>query len=482
MTKGSDDRRRWLALGVLSIGQLMVALDGTVVNVALPTIQRDLHFSQASLAWVVNAYLITFGGLLLLAGRLGDLIGRKRLFLIGLGAFSASSALCGAATSSGVLVAARFLQGASAAMMSAMVLGILSPMFPDPKERTRALSVFAAVTLAGASLGLPLGGALIELSWHWIFFINLPFGLAALFVSSRLLEPQEGLGIRAGADILGGLLVTVVPMLVVYALIQTSSKGWASVETNGLFGTAIVLVVFFVFIESRMRTPLIPLGIFRHRNLITATLIRFFYLMGAFSLNFLGSEFLQSVLGYSPFDVGLAFLPNSILIAVISLFWVPRLLSRVGTKPLIVLGVTMNVAGLLLMSRAPVHSHFISDILPPLMLIGAGVALTFTPTVGLALSDVAPSEAGLVSGFTNVAIQMGGSFGIALFASVSAGRTTHLLAHRVGRPEALTTGFHLGFQVAAACESIALLTAILMLKSRRAGEVTIEPDVLRVLE
>jgi EmrB/QacA subfamily drug resistance transporter len=477
-------RRRWLALVVLSVGQLMVALDATVVNVALPTIQRELHFSQASLAWVVNAYLITFGGLLLLAGRLGDLVGRKRLFLIGLGAFCASSMLCGVASSAAMLVASRFLQGASAAMMSSMVLGTLSPMFPEPKERTRALSVFAAVTLGGASLGLPIGGGLIELSWHWIFFINVPFGLTALVMSARLLEPHVGLGIREGADVLGALLVTSAPMLVVYALIETSGDGWGSVETIGLFAGSAALVGLFVFVESHVRTPLIPLRIFRHHNLVSANIVRFLYPIGAFGLNFIGSQYLQFVVGYNPLRSGLAFIPNSLLIGVISLLGVPVLLGRVGPKPLILTGLTLIIGGLLVFSRAPVHAHYVTDVLPALLLIGTGFALVFTPTVGVALSDVAPDEAGLVSGLTNVSVQMGGSIGVALLASVSASRTTRLLAEHVSRTAARAAGYHFGFRVAAVCSAVALAVAVVALRPRSAAgvELTDRSDALPVLE
>jgi EmrB/QacA subfamily drug resistance transporter len=464
----------------------MVVLDSTVVNVALPTIQRQLHFSPASLAWVVNSYLITFGGLLLLGGRLGDLIGRKRLFLIGLGAFSATSLLCGLSPTAGVLVAARFLQGASAASMSSMVLGSLSPMFPDPRERTRALSVFAAVTMGGAALGLPLGGALTELlSWHWIFFINVPIGATALLLSSRLLEPHAGLGIRAGADILGALLVTAAPMLIVYALIETSTSGWGSFQTIALFLVAIALGFIFVIVESRVRTPLVPLHVFKNRNLVSANVVRLLFPMGAFGLNFLGSQFLQHVVGYSPLRTGLAFLPNSLSIALVSLVVVPYLIRRTGAKPLILAGLVLVSMGLALFSRAPVHSDYAINILPITLLIGVGLGLVFTPSVGVALSDVAPAEAGLVSGLTNVSIQIGGSIGVALLASTAAARTAHLLTQRVARPQALAEGFHLGFVVAAVCPGLAFVAAVLLLKSHRAGmeaDTIAQAEALTILE
>lgn len=485
-TRTAGERRRWRALVVLSIGQLMVVLDSTVVNVALPTIERQLHFAPASLAWVVNSYLITFGGLLLLGGRLGDLIGRKRVFLIGLAAFSATSLLCGLSPSAGVLVGARFLQGAAAALMSSMVLGTLSPMFPDPKERTKALSVFAAVTMGGAALGLPLGGALTELlSWHWIFFINIPIGAAAFILSARLLDSHAGLGIRAGADVVGALLVTTAPMLVVYALVETSTKGWGSVQTIALFLIALALVAIFIAVESRVRTPLIPLGVFKNRNLVSANVVRLLFPMGAFGLNFLGSQFLQHVVGYSPLRTGLAFLPNSLSITVVSLAVVPTLIRRTGPKPLVLMGLVLISSGLLLLSRAPLHSGYDADILPSTLLIGMGLGLVFTPSVGIALSNVAPAEAGLVSGLTNVSVQMGGSLGVALLASSSAARTAHLLAQGVAKPEALAGGFHLGFVVAAACPAVAFLAAALLLQSRGAAieaEAMARAEAVTILE
>jgi EmrB/QacA subfamily drug resistance transporter len=484
--RAGRERRRWQALVVLSVGQLMVVLDSTVVNVALPTIERQLHFSPASLAWVVNSYLITFGGLLLLGGRLGDLIGRKRLFLIGLGAFSATSLLCGLAPNAGVLVAARFLQGASAASMSSMVLGSLSPMFPDQRERTRALSVFAAVTMGGAALGLPLGGTLTELlSWHWIFFINVPIGVTALILSVRLLDAHAGLGIRAGADILGALLVTTAPMLVVYALIQTSTTGWGSFQTVALFLVALGLGVIFVIVETRVRTPLIPLRVFKNRNLVSANVVRLLFPMGAFGLNFLGSQFLQHVVGYSPLRTGLAFLPNSLSLAVVSVVAVPYLMRHTGAKPLILTGLVLVAAGLALFTRAPVHADYVVNILPVTLLIGVGLGLIFTPSVGVALSDVAPAEAGLVSGLTNVSVQMGGSIGVALLASTSAARTAHLLAQGVASPQALAAGFHLGFVVAAVCPAIAFVAAAFLLRSRRGGmeaDAIARAEALTILE
>lgn len=460
----------------------MVVLDGTVVNVALPTIQRDLHFSQASLAWVVNSYLITFGGLLLFGGRLGDLIGRKRLFLIGLATFSMTSLLCGVSPNAELLVAARFLQGGGAALVASMVLGMVSPLFPDPKQRTRALSIFAAVTMGGAALGLPLGGVLTELlSWHWIFFINIPIGVIALILSSRLLEPHVGLGIRAGADVLGAVLVTATPMVIVYALIGTSTDGWGSTQTLVLLLGALGLVAAFIVVEARVRTPLIPLHIFRHRNVLAANVVRLIFYMGAFALNFLGTQFMQHVLGYSPMRAGLAFLPNTISVAVISLAVVPVLVWRTGPKPLILTGLLCGSAGLLLFSRAPVGASYVANILPCTLLLGMGIGLVFTTTVAVALSEALPTEAGVASGLTNVSVQMGVSIGVALLASISASRTAHLIAQGMTKRGALAGGFHLGFLVASGLAIVALVVAALLIRTPR-QEVVARTAVLTVLE
>jgi EmrB/QacA subfamily drug resistance transporter len=459
-------RRRWIVLVVLCVGQLMIILDATVVNVALPTIQRQLHFSQASLAWVINAYLLTFGGLLLLAGRLGDLIGRKQVFLVGLGAFTLSSMLCGLAPTAGVLVAARFVQGASAAMVASMVLGIIAPMFPLPDERTKALSIFAFVAVGGGSLGLVIGGAVTELlSWHWIFFINVPVGAAALLLGQRLLETQPGAGIRAGADVLGGLCVTSAPMLIVYGLINAGSHAWGSALTVGpLLGSAVVAAMF-VWIEARVRTPLVPLRIFRHRNLVSASVVRALFPMGAFGFNFLGALYLQHVLGYSPLRTGLAFLPGSAVTGVISLALIPWLVRRVGLKALVITGLVLVTGGLIAFTPVPLHARFASNILPTMLLTGAGFGVLFMPSVAIAMSDVAADEAGLASGFTNVAAQLGASVGIAALATISAGRTAHLLARHHPASAALVGGYRLGLAVAAGCTTASLLAAVLLLRS-----------------
>jgi EmrB/QacA subfamily drug resistance transporter len=451
---------------VLCVGQLMIALDATVVNVALPSIQRELHFSAASLAWVLNAYLLTFGGLLLLAGRIGDLIGRKNVFLAGLALFVASSMLCGLASSAAVLIVARFVQGAGAAMVAAMVLGILAPTFPERHERTVALSVFAFVAVGGNSLGLVLGGALTDLlSWHWIFFINLPFGILSLVFATRLLEQVPGVGLQEGADVLGALLVTIAPSLAVYGLINAGSDGWGSLRTLGPLAAALTVAAVFVPVERRVRAPLIPLSIFRHRGLVSATTVRMIFPMGGFGFNFLGAQYLQRVLGYNPLVTGLAFLPGSFVTAIISLTMIRWLMRRFGPKSLVVAGLALVTVGLGTFVPAPVHASFALNVLPVMLLTGAGFGILFMPSISIAMSDVAPNETGLASGLTNVAPQIGASVSVAALATFSASRTTALLAHHQAARVALSGGYRLGIFLAACCTAASLVVALILLRS-----------------
>lgn len=478
----ASERRRWVILIVLCIGQLMIVLDSTVVYVALPIIQHHLHFTQSSLAWVVNAYLLTFGGLLLLAGRLGDLIGRTQVFLIGLGAFTVASLLCGLAPTAVVLVSARFVQGASAAMVASMVLGIISPMFPDPKERTLAFSVFAFVAIGGAALGLVLGGVLTELiNWHWIFFINVPIGTAALIIGRRLLPQHRGLGIREGADLLGALLVTSAPMLAVFGLINAGSSSWSSPLTIASLAGSVVLIGVFVLVETKVHTPLVPLRIFRHRNLVAATILRTLFPMGGFGFNFLGALYLEHVLDYSPLRTGLAYLPSSAMTGVISLALIPWLVTRVELKTLVVSGLVLVTAGLLGLERISVHTGYVSGILPTMLLMGAGFGFVFMPSVSLAMSDVAASEAGVASGLANVAPQLGASIGVAALATISASRTALLISAHVPVRSALTSGYRIGFLVAAGCTATSLVLAVALLRPRGTntiGDVHIEESAV----
>jgi EmrB/QacA subfamily drug resistance transporter len=468
MTLGGAAARRWVALVVLCVGQLMIVLDATVVNVALPSIQRDLHADQASLAWVINGYLISFGGLLLLAGRLGDLLGRRRLFLIGVALFTAASTLCGLAPTEATLTAARFVQGIGAAVVSSMVLGILVTLFETRGETSRAMSIYAFVASAGGSIGLLVGGVLTDaVGWHWIFFINVPIGVAALALGAVLIPSHTGTGLRSGVDVWGALLITTAPALAVYAILEAASNGWVSVRTLGMAGVTALLVAAFILVESRARHPLVPLRFFRSRNVAGAVLVRALFPVGMFGAFFLGALYLQRVLGYSPVGAGLAFMPMNLCVALFSLFVTARLVGRFGAKATLMPGLVLMTVGLLLLGRAPVNAVYVIDVLPALLLMGMGAGLIFMPSVLLAMSGVDGTDSGLASGVANVAIQMGAAVGVAVLASVSAADTSGLLSRGVILDGALTSGYHLGFTVAAGCVAMAALAGALVLRGAR---------------
>ncbi len=467
----ASDRRRWLALVVLCVGQLMIVLDATVVNVALPTIQRDLHFSQSSLAWVINAYLITFGGLLLLAGRLGDLIGPKRIFVTGLAVFVAASAFCGFSQSQAELIVARFVQGAGAAIVAATILGILVTLFPEPREKAKAMGVYAFVASAGGSIGLLAGGVLTQaLSWHWIFFINLPIGCAALVFGVALIPAHEGTGTHDGVDVLGAVMVTVAVMLLVYAIVKASDYGWGSLRTIVVGVVALALLGAFVRLEARLDHPLVPLRMFRSRNLTGATLVRVLFPIGMFGQFFLGALYLQHVLGYNAITTGLAFMPMNLAVGVFSLTIAARIMTRLGAKATLLPGLALIAAGLALFSRVPVHGHYLSDVFPGMILFGIGAGLAFTPSIALAMADAAPADTGLASGLANVSMQMGAAIGIAVLASISTSRTRALLAGGSRRDAALAGGYHVGYVIAAGCIGLAFVLAAVVLKDRSIGK------------
>ncbi|HUD17212.1 MAG TPA: MFS transporter, partial [Acidimicrobiales bacterium] len=464
------DRRRWLALVVLCVGQLMIVLDATVVNVALPTIQRDLHFSQSSLAWVINAYLITFGGLLLLAGRLGDLIGPKRIFITGLAVFTTASALCGFSESQAELIVARFVQGAGAAIVAATILGILVTLFPEPREKAKAMGVYAFVASAGGSIGLLAGGVLTQaLSWHWIFFINLPIGLAALVFGLALIPSHEGTGTHDGVDVLGAVMVTTAVMLLVYAIVKASDYGWESWRTIVVGLAALALLGAFVRLEARLPHPLVPLRMFRSRNLTGATLVRVLFPIGMFGQFFLGALYLQHVLGYSAIATGLAFMPMNLAVGLFSLTVAAKIMTRVGAKATLMPGLALIAIGLALFSRVPVHGSYLADVLPGMVFFGIGAGLAFTPSIALAMADAAPADTGLASGLANVSMQMGAAIGIAVLASISTSRTRALSAAGAGHDSALAGGYHLGYLIAAGCIVAAFVAAALILKDRSIG-------------
>jgi EmrB/QacA subfamily drug resistance transporter len=471
-TSGLEHRGRWIALVVLCIGMLMIILDSTVVNVALPSIQRDLGFSQADLAWVVNAYLITFGGLLLLAGRLGDLVGRKRVFMVGLALFTTASLLCGLSQDQGVLIAARFLQGIGGALTSAVILGMVVTMFPEPREQAKAIGVYSFVAAAGASLGLLLGGIVTQaINWHWIFFINLPIGVVTGLLALRLVERDgEVPGLHRGVDIAGAALVTSALMLAVYTIVKAGDYGWGSPHTLGFGAIAVALLAAFVARESTAKDPLIPLRMFRSRNVSGANAIQLLMVSSLFGMFFLGVLFMQHVLGYSAIATGLAFLPVSLTIAVMSLGFSARLNSRFGPKAVLLPGLALLALGLIWLTRIPVHATYATDLLPSMLLLGIGAGLSFPSLMMLAMSGATPSDSGLASGLVNTTVQVGGALGLAVLATLSSTRTAHLLAGGASNPAALTGGYRLAWVISASIAVAALVVGAAVLKAVRMGE------------
>jgi EmrB/QacA subfamily drug resistance transporter len=470
-----NDRSRWIALVVLCVGMLMIVLDQTIVNVALPSIQGDLGFSQSSLAWVVNAYLIAFGGLLLLAGRLGDLIGQRRIFLIGLGVFTAASLLCGVAQSQEVLVGARFAQGIGGALTSAVILGMIVTMFPEPREQAKAIGVYSFVASAGASIGLLLGGVLTEaLNWHWIFFVNLPIGVATALIAARVVHKDEGIGLGRGADIPGAVLLTAGLMLGVYTILEAGDYGWTSVETLGLGGIALALIGTFVRRQARTANPLIPLRIFRSRNVSGANIVQALMVAGLFGIFFLGSLYMERVLGYGPLEIGLAFLPVALLIGVLSLGFSARLNTRYGARATLIPGLVLLVAGLALFTGVPVDGRYVPDILPSMILLGIGAGLTFPSLMTLAMSGATQSDSGLASGLVNTSLQVGGALGLAVLATLSTTRSDNLIASGEPTASALTDGYQLAFIIAAGLVVAAVAVALTVLQPE--GEVELEEE------
>src|SRR4051795_5543238 len=468
MTAEQKEKNRWIALIVLCTGFLMIVLDATVVNVALPTIQDDLGFSQSSLAWVVNAYLITFGGLLLLAGRLGDLISRRGMFLCGLAVFTLASALCGFSQSEGMLVGARFVQGIGGAMTSAVILGMIFTMFPDPREQARAMGVFSFVASGGGSVGLIAGGVLTDLiNWHWIFFINIPIGIVTAILARRYVAADRGAGFGQGADVLGAVLSTSALMLLVYTIVQPAAHdGWGATSTI-LCGTgAIALGVAFVVRESTTANPLIPLRIFKVREVAAANVIQGLLVAGMFGTFFMGSLYLQRVLHYTPLQIGLAFLPLTLVMGTVSVRYTERLIMRFGPRRTLVPGMALVLIGLLLFARTPVDGNYLRDLLPIMPLIGLGFAVSGPSLVTLAMSGAHQDDAGLASGLINTVTQVGGALGLAVLATLASEHTASLRADGDSTAAALNSGYHLGYLIAAACTLGALGIAAVVLRER----------------
>lgn len=457
-------RQRWFALVVLCGAQVMVILDGTIVTVALPAIQDGLRFSPTGLAWVLNAYLVGFGGLLPLAGRLGDLVGRRRVFTLGLLGFVATSLACGLATDAAVLVVARFAQGVAGAFASAVVLGMLTTTFADPRERARAFGAFTFVGAGGASVGTLLGGVLTQgLGWHWIFLINVPIGLVAAALAMRALPAEPGLGVRSGADVPGALLVTAGLMLGVYTIVTVEQHG--PLTTAGTGAVAVALLVAFVLRQRAAASPLVPLRIFRSRPVSGAIAVLLTMVAGLYGFQFLTTLYLQQVRGYDAMRTGLAFLPVSLVIAATSLLLSARLIARYGPRRVLLAGLVSIAAGLALFATVPLAAGYPTRILPALVLVGLGFGIGMPALTGFAMSGAAPDDTGLVSGLFNTGQQVGGALGLAVLATVAATRTAALRADGVAAVPARVAGHHLGYLVAAVLVAAGLALAFALLRT-----------------
>jgi EmrB/QacA subfamily drug resistance transporter len=466
-TSGADDRSRWIALVVLCAGFLMIILDQTVVNVALPSIQSDLGFSQSNLAWVVNAYLIAFGGLLLLAGRLGDLLGRRRVFLVGLTVFTAASILCGVSQSQAMLIGARFVQGAGGALTSAVILGMIVTMFPRADEQARAIGVYSFVAASGASIGLLAGGVLHEaINWHWIFFVNLPIGIVTGVFATRLLARDEGIGLERGADLPGAVLIVSALMLGVYTIVEASNYGWGSLHTIGFGAVALSLLAGFVVREHRAEHALIPLRVFRSRTVTGANVVQALMVAGLFGMFFLGALYLQRVLGYDSIEVGLAFLPVALAIGILSLGVTARLIVRFGARATLLPGLALVAGGLALFQRAPLGADYAVDLLPAMLLMGVGAGLSFPSLMTLAMSAATASDSGLASGLVNTTQQVGGALGLAVLATVSTRHTDTLLGTGDSVASALTGGYRLAFTLSTVLVVVAIGVAAVLLRGQ----------------
>ncbi len=470
MTADTTDRSRWIALYVLCTGMLMIVLDVTVVNVALPSIQDDLGFSQSGLAWVINAYLVPFGGLLLLAGRLGDIVGRTRVFKGGLALFVVASLLCGAAQSQEWLVAARFLQGIGGALTSAVILGAIVTMFPEPTEQSKAIGVFTFVAVAGGTIGLLVGGVLTELiSLHWIFLVNLPIGIATFLLALKYVPTDHGSGLGDGADAPGAILITSSVMLGVYTTVGAAESGWTSNQTLSLGALSLALLVGFVIREATAKAPLIPLGIFRSRNIVGANIVQVLTMAGLFAIGFMAALYLQLVLGYSPIEVGIAFLPATLIMGVLSIRYSSRFINRFGPRPVLIVGLLLVAVSLGLFARVPVDGDYLVDLLPAMIVQGFGAGIAFPALMMLAMSGAGPENAGLASGLVNTTQQVGGALGLAILATLSASKTESVRDGGASVNEALTAGYHLAFVIGGVCVLLAALLAATVIQTPAGG-------------
>ncbi|HEY0517209.1 MAG TPA: MFS transporter [Solirubrobacteraceae bacterium] len=471
-----SERRRWIALAVLCLGQLMMVLDSTIVNVALPSIQKDLSFTQGNLTWVIDGYLITFGGLLLLAGRIGDLVGRKRVFLSGLVLFTVASVLCGLATSQGMLIAFRLLQGAGGAVASSVILAIIVTEFPQKAEQAKAMGLYAFVSAGGGSIGLLAGGALTQsLDWHWIFFVNVPIGVIAFVLGSALIEENEGIGLAGGVDVLGSILITLATMAGAFAIVKSSDYGLLSARTLGVGGASLALLGAFLALEHRLSNPIMPLRILRLRTLMGSSLVRGMLITGMFSAFFLGSLYLERVLGYNAIETGLAFMPLTLAIAAMSMGISARLIDRFGSLQVLTAGLGSIIAGLLLLASDGVHAAYFPGLFVAFLLLGLGAGASFLPLLTIGMADAPPRDAGLASGIVNVSVQLFGAIGLATLGTIATDHTKSLTHGGTGPLAALTGGYHLAYIVGAAAVASGILAAMRFLKGP-SGTVTQQVD------
>jgi EmrB/QacA subfamily drug resistance transporter len=466
---------RWLSLMILCTGFLLIVVDMTIVNVALPSIQKDLGFSQSGLAWVINAYLIAFGGLLLLAGRLGDLFGRKRVYLIGLGIFTGASLLCGLSFSQPMLIAARFIQGIGGAVSSAVILAMIVTLFPRSDEQAKAFGVFSFIASAGAAIGLLAGGLITQaVSWHWIFFVNLPIGVVTAVLSARILASDRGLGVGKGADVLGALFVTAALMLGVYTIVESSGYGLGSLHTLGFGAVSLALLAAFVVRQAFGRNPILPLRIFASRKLSAANVVQALMSSAFLGFFFLGSLDLQRVLGYGPMDIGLAFLPVAIVMGLFSIRFSAQLINRFGPFAVLVSGQLVIAVALTMLGFGPSNANYAVNLLVPLALLGLGGGLSFPSLTIIAMSDSQPADAGLASGLLNTTGQIGGALGLAVLATVAGARTMSLVNNGAGAAAALAGGYHIAWLVGAGTVVVTLALAVSVLRSGTTTEIPIE--------
>jgi len=473
------ERRRWIALLVLCMGVLMIVLDTTIVNVALPSIKTDLKFSDTSLAWVVNAYMLTYGGFLLLGGRLGDLYGHRRFFLLGIALFTLASLACGLAHTQGFLVAARAVQGLGGAITTAVALSLIMDLFTETADRAKAMGIYGFVCAGGGSLGAMLGGVLTSsLTWHWVFLVNLPIGIAVIVFAPRLLPASTGPAHARHLDVSGAITVTAALMLAVYAIVNGNELGWTSARTLGELTAAAVLLMLFLWIESRVHKPLMPLRMFRLRNVAVSNVVGVLWAAAMFAWFFLSALYMQLVLGYGPLEVGLAFLPANLIMALFSLGISAKVVMRFGIRRPMAVGLALAAVGLLLFARAPLDGHFAVDILPGMILLGLGAGVALNPVLLAAMNDVGPSESGLASGLVNTAFMMGGALGLAVLASLAASRTETLLLDGQERGAALLAGYQAAFLVGACFAALGAVVGAVLLKTRgTVGDVEAEASV-----